>query len=97
MNLNENRFKASVGILFELYCPFYNNPPFGHLYEPGTNHFWMPMSWQHFTMYLFFDFYGFFRHLQTSGYQMVQGKFLISSSFGEIQLKILKCWIFEYS
>jgi len=36
------------------------------------------MNWQHFTMYLFFDFYGFCRFLQTSGYQMVKGKYLIS-------------------
>jgi len=82
-NRNENAFKrtdsivimflASVGIFVELFWPFHNNPPYGHLYEPGTDHFWMPMNWQHFTMYLFFDFYGFCRYLQNSGYQMVKG------------------------
>ena len=57
---------VSSGIFVELFWPWNNNhPPYGHLYRPGTNEFWMPMNWQHFTMYLFFGFFGLARYVQT--------------------------------
>ena len=34
----------------------------------------MPMNWQHFTMYLFFGFYGAARFAQTTRLNVFQGK-----------------------
>lgn len=55
-----------IGCFVELFWPFNgNHPPFGLLHDPGNpDQFFKPMNWQHFTMYIFFGFYGASRLLE---------------------------------